>query len=461
MNDQLQDWEEVLKERINTIKHDILSDDIDSMNELLDHSDSENKKKRFFIYWDYRAIVLFGLLISFITILSFVLGSYYSNPESIHFSNRPPEISDDAKNISENESNELIQTSHRGKKHVTSTDKKPTNENVSNKDNSSVHRVEVNGHELHNYRTSIGLKSNTTPKTLLEDNTHENNYTIVTYQDFQEPMFISGQFFEFKPPPALSHSILEIPDEGYITIQKPITSFVHLSNKSITNRGKIKSGLQAGYAHPIFTTEGFQSPNVPLLGIWAQKKLNERISAGLELNYKYVNSYGKLATFEIQDSDNSDASVVSRSFSIDGVHWLEIPVYIKYNAIHKFSILGGIRTGLLLNQSIIPMDKVVQVGTNSGIVSNPNALFYFAPDEVKSNYWNLSALAGVSYRISSHFNLSLRANFSFSNAISTSSINQIKNAFKEDFMRTIPNSISVYNNKTFNTDAQLLIKYSF
>ena len=115
-------------------------------------------------------------------------------------------------------------------------------------------------------------------------------------------------------------------------------------------------------------------------GVFTNTQLNRYVDAQLELRY-------------VQKGSNSN-SEASQVFYVSKLNYLEMPIYLKYNFLNKFSANIGVSAGYLQNAT---EDK-------DGIGDEPA--------DPEFNPFEFSGLAGVEYQIVDRLYFNIRFNYS-------------------------------------------------
>ncbi|MDA3954622.1 MAG: porin family protein [Bacteroidales bacterium] len=115
-------------------------------------------------------------------------------------------------------------------------------------------------------------------------------------------------------------------------------------------------------------------------GIYTNVMLNKYIDAQLELKY-------------IQKGSNNKSEDIN-SLYVSKLNYIELPVFLKYRFLNKFSANVGIAAGYLQKAS----------ETKGGIDDDP--------DSKDFNTFEFSGIAGVEYQISNRFLFNVRFNYS-------------------------------------------------
>ena len=154
--------------------------------------------------------------------------------------------------------------------------------------------------------------------------------------------------------------------------------FVSISLYSQTFGGGIMAGLSASQLDGD-RSEGYHKAGLSF-GIYTNTRINKYIDAQLELRYVQKGS----------KSDNKDQSV----FYLSKLNYIELPLFLKYRFLDKFSANIGLAAGYLQKST---EDK-------DGIGDEPA--------DPPFNEFEFSGLAGVEYLISENFLFNVRFNYS-------------------------------------------------
>ncbi len=124
---------------------------------------------------------------------------------------------------------------------------------------------------------------------------------------------------------------------------------------------------------------GYSKPGLAF-GIYTNAQLNQYVDAQLELRYIQKGS----------KSDNKDQSV----FYVSKLNYVELPLFLKYHFLGKFSANVGLTVGYL-QKSTENKDKIGD-----------------EPADPAFDEFELSGLAGIEYQITDNFFFNIRFNYS-------------------------------------------------
>ena len=191
-------------------------------------------------------------------------------------------------------------------------------------------------------------------------------------------------------------------------------------------------------------TEGVNRFDGYQVGLILRKNLTQKWAFSTGLNYRKSSTKSrKNASFLAADKANASSSVTtpSSSFNLSKVmevrlkdmQYLELPLMFDHLVNKRLFVSGGIKMSYLLSKNWIKIDTtnanlyVITYSNQSTKASSSSSNLY---DKSSSNFVNNSLdfaiLGGINYRISRHFDVSVRYDFG------------LKNIFKQ-------NNVSVYN----------------
>ncbi len=221
---------------------------------------------------------------------------------------------------------------------------------------------------------------------------------------------------------ALSDSVSSISEKHH-----PIINLKENTRKMLQ---KWQLGLTLG-AH----TEGVTRMDGYQIGVVLNKKLTQKWAFSTGLNYRKASTKSREnASFLTAEKANSSASVTtpSSSFNLSKVvevrlknmKYLEMPIVFNHLVNNRLSVFGGLKMSYLLSKNWINIDTsnanlyIISYSDQSGKKSSSSANAY---DISSSNSVNSSLdfaiLGGINYRISRHFDVSVRYDFGLKNIL--------------------------------------------
>ena len=221
---------------------------------------------------------------------------------------------------------------------------------------------------------------------------------------------------------ALSDSVSSISEKHH-----PIINLKENTRKMLQ---KWQLGLTLG-AH----TEGVTRMDGYQIGLVLNKKLTQKWAFSTGLNYRKASTKSREnASFLTAEKANSSASVTtpSSSFNLSKVvevrlknmKYLEMPIVFDHLVNNRLSVFGGLKMSYLLSKNWINIDTsnanlyIISYSNQSGKKSSSSANAY---DISSSNSVNSSLdfaiLGGINYRISRHFDVSVRYDFGLKNIL--------------------------------------------
>ena len=323
--------------------------------------------------------------------------------------NNTPEIANDTKKIIENE------VHGKGKNNNLTKWSNSKNDNLSkkNKPHNFIDEKLTNG-------------SNALNTVILDDKTQNNEEKFVE-KNASENADKIGDRLTFAP---LNQLFFEPINDTVSSIAERHNPIINLKENAPKMLQKWQFGLTLG-AH----TEGVSSLDGYQIGLILNKNLTRKWAFSTGLNYRKSSTKSREnASFLAADKANNSAGVTtpSSSFNLSKVvevrlkdmQYLELPVMFDHLVNNRLSVFGGLKMSYLLSKNWVNIDSTnanLYVNTYSNQSNKASSSSSNSYDKLSSNLVNNSLdfaiLGGINYRISRHFDVSVRYDFGLKNIL--------------------------------------------
>lgn len=214
------------------------------------------------------------------------------------------------------------------------------------------------------------------------------------------------------------------------SISERLSPIINLNEKALKILQKWQFGLTLG-AH----TEGVKPLDGYQMGLVLRKNLTQKWALSMGLNYRNSSSKSRgNASFLAADKANNSVSVSTptSSFNLSKVvevrlkdmQYLELPVIFDHLVSNRLSVFGGLKMSYLLSKNWVKIDTtnanlyVITYGNQSNkVYSSSLSLSDKSSSNFVNNSLDFAILSGINYRISRHFDASVRYDFGLKNIL--------------------------------------------
>lgn len=229
---------------------------------------------------------------------------------------------------------------------------------------------------------------------------------------------------------ALNSLVFEPLIDTVSSISERVSPIINLKENASKMLKKWQLGLTLGV-----NTEGVQSLDGYQMGLVLRKNLTQKWAFSTGLNYRKssIKSKGNVS-FLAADKANASTGVTTptTSFNLSKVvevrlkdmKYLELPMMFDHLVNNRFSIFGGLKMSYLLSKNWVKIDTthanlyIITSGSVSKKVYNSTSSLSDKSSSYSiNNSLDFAILGGINYRMSRHFDVSVRYDFGLKNIL--------------------------------------------
>ena len=229
---------------------------------------------------------------------------------------------------------------------------------------------------------------------------------------------------------ALNSLVFEPLIDTVSSISERVSLIINLKENTSKILQKWQLGLTLGV-----NTEGVQSLDGYQMGLVLRKNLTQKwaISTGLNYRKSSIKSKGNVS-FLAADKANASSSVTTPSSNFNllkvvevrlkDMQYLEMPIIFDHLVNRRLSVFGGVKMSYLLSKNWVKIDTttanlyVITYGNVSQKVDKSASSFLDRASSYPiNNSLDFAVLGGINYRISRHFDVSVRYDFGLKNIL--------------------------------------------
>ena len=215
-----------------------------------------------------------------------------------------------------------------------------------------------------------------------------------------------------------------------LSIDERLNPIINLKENASKMLQKWQFGLTLG-----INTEGVQRVNGYQMGLILRKNLNQKWAFSTGLNYRKLSTESKdNASFLAAEKANASSIVTlpSSNFNLlkvvevrlKDMQYLEMPIIFDHLVNKRLSVFGGMKMSYLLSKNWVKIDTTtanLYVITYGNVSQKVDKSTSSVSDKSSSysvnNSLDFAVLGGINYRISRHFDVSMRYDFGLKNIL--------------------------------------------